>query len=66
MAHKPFPVWDGFEYRDIQDERGVDLELIRANLELSVEQRIEQHRRAAASILWLKNATLKRRPSGAR
>jgi hypothetical protein len=57
MAHKPFLAWDGFEYRDVQDENGVDLELIRHNLSLSVSERIAEHQKAAASIEWFREAT---------
>lgn len=36
-----------------QDEDGTDLVGIRYNLTLSLGERIEQHRRAAESALWL-------------
>ncbi len=45
-----------------QDERGVDLLGIRMNLALTVEERIEKHRRALASVLWLQNVTRNNRP----
>ena len=37
-----------------QAEDGTDLEGIRYNLTLTVAQRIEQHRSALESILWLR------------
>ena len=37
-----------------QTEDGTDLEGIRYNLTLTVAQRIEQHRSAMESILWLR------------
>lgn len=36
-----------------QDEHGTDLVGIRHNLSLSLTERIEQHRRAAESMMWL-------------
>jgi len=44
-----------------QDERGVDLLGLRANLTLSVTERIEKHRRSLASIQWLRNVTVSAR-----
>ena len=38
-----------------QDENGVDLLAIRHNLQLTVAQRLEQHRSALASVIWLRN-----------
>jgi hypothetical protein len=62
MAKKPFLAWDGFEYRDVQDENGIDLELLRHNLSLTVEERIEEHRRSLESVLWLQDAIKSNRP----
>ncbi|AIE84779.1 hypothetical protein [Fimbriimonas ginsengisoli] len=57
MAHKPFLAWDGYEYRDVQDENGIDLELLRSNLELSLDERVAKHRSLAEWVIQLQNAT---------
>gem|GEM_PF-5623795 len=56
MAHEPFLAWDGMEYRDVQDEHGVDLAGLEDNLRLTPLERLERHARAARSVLWLQNA----------
>jgi hypothetical protein len=38
-----------------QDEHGVDLAWLRYNLSLSIADRIEKHRKAAESVLYLRH-----------
>lgn len=49
-----------------QDESGVDLEMLRTNLRLTLEERIEQHRRWAEQMLKLRHAAESARPRYAR
>ena len=41
-----------------QDENGVDLDLLRYKMSLTVEERIEQHRRALENVLLVRDAGL--------
>ena len=45
------------------DDNGIDLERLRANLRLTLEQRVERHRRACESLIALRNGTTSARPS---
>jgi hypothetical protein len=49
-----------------QDENGVDLNLLRANLKLTFEQRIAQHRVWAEQMMRMRHAAESARSRGAR
>ena len=49
-----------------QDENGVDLVGLRYNLSLTPMERLEQHNKAAASIIWLRDVLRTAKPSATR
>ena len=51
---------------ETQDENGVDVEWLRFNLSLSVIDRVEKHRRAVESVLYLRDAAERARYRPAR
>jgi hypothetical protein len=48
---------------EVQDDLGVDRELIRENMRLSLEERFERFRKGAESVLWLIHARESARPA---
>lgn len=63
MAKKPFLAWDGFEYRDVQDENGVDLELLRHNLSLTPDQRLAEFEALGRTFELLRSAGRVNKPA---
>lgn len=48
------------------DTNGIDVERLRANLRLTLEERIEKHRRACESLIFLRHVAASTRPTRAR
>ena len=46
-----------------RDENGVDLAKLRYNLSLTIQERVEKHRRAAENLIYFRNAARARHSS---
>jgi hypothetical protein len=54
------------EFARDQDENGVDLVWLRYNLSLSIDERVEKHRRAAESVLLIQDAARRAKHNASR